>query len=84
MLVWLLLAVLVGVEASAWLHLIQDGDPLPRTPRLLRILMRSGRRRLRRPRQRRASHHVHVDGRHAGARRDGDRCERPLLQQDER
>ena len=23
------LAVLIGVEASAWLHLIQDGDPLP-------------------------------------------------------
>lgn len=26
----LLLAALVGVEASAWLHLIQDGDPMPR------------------------------------------------------
>jgi uncharacterized metal-binding protein len=38
----LLLAALVGVEASAWLHLIQDGDPMPRTPRLLR---RRGRRR---------------------------------------
>jgi uncharacterized metal-binding protein len=25
----LLLAILAGVEASAWLHLIQDGDPLP-------------------------------------------------------
>ncbi|MDA1247564.1 MAG: hypothetical protein O2787_09775, partial [Cyanobacteria bacterium] len=29
----LLLAALVGLEASSWLHLIQDGDP---TPRLLR------------------------------------------------
>ena len=38
----LLLAALVGVEASAWLHLIQDGDPMPRTQRLLR---RRGRRR---------------------------------------
>jgi uncharacterized metal-binding protein len=26
----LLLAALVGLEASAWLHLIQDGDPMPR------------------------------------------------------
>ena len=32
----LLLAALVGVEASSWLHLLQDGDPLPRQPRLLR------------------------------------------------
>jgi uncharacterized metal-binding protein len=32
----LLLAVLAGVEASAWLHLIQDGDPVPKLPRLLR------------------------------------------------
>ena len=30
------LAALCGVEASAWLHLIQDGDPVPRMPRLLR------------------------------------------------
>ena len=37
------LAVLIGVEASAWLHLIQDGDPMPRWP---------GRRRPRRQRQR--------------------------------
>ncbi len=29
----LALAALVGVEASAWLHLIQDGDPMPRRPR---------------------------------------------------
>ena len=27
---------LVGVEASSWLHLIQDGDPTPRLPRLRR------------------------------------------------
>ena len=32
----LLLAVLTGVEASAWLHLIQDGDPIPKLPRPLR------------------------------------------------
>ncbi|NQV11603.1 MAG: DUF2227 family putative metal-binding protein [Cyanobacteria bacterium] len=38
----LLLAALVGVEASSWLHLIQDGDPMPRLPRLLR--RRPGRR----------------------------------------
>ena len=30
----LLLVALLGVEASCWLHLIQDGDP---TPRLLRL-----------------------------------------------
>jgi uncharacterized metal-binding protein len=30
------LAALVGLEASSWLHLIQDGDPMPKTPRLLR------------------------------------------------
>ncbi len=36
----LLLALLSGVEASAWLHLIQDGDPMPRAPRLLRRLIR--------------------------------------------
>jgi uncharacterized metal-binding protein len=28
----LLLAMLCGVEASAWLHLIQDGDPMPKGP----------------------------------------------------
>lgn len=32
----LLIAALVGLEASAWLHLIQDGDPMPRLPRPLR------------------------------------------------
>ena len=26
----LVLAALAGLEASAWLHLIQDGDPMPR------------------------------------------------------
>lgn len=42
----LLITALAGVEASSWLHLIQDGDPLPRTPRLLRpLLRRPGRRR---------------------------------------
>ena len=40
----LLITALVGVEASSWLHLIQDGDPMPRLPRLLR----RGRRRRRR------------------------------------
>lgn len=45
----LLITAMAGVEASAWLHLIQDGDPLPRTPRLLRpLLRRPGRRRRRR------------------------------------
>ena len=39
-----LLATLVGLEASAWLHLLQDGDPWPRLPRPLR--------RRRRPRHR--------------------------------
>jgi uncharacterized metal-binding protein len=39
-LVW---AALVAIEASAWLHLIQDGDPMPALPRLLRA--RSRRRR---------------------------------------
>ena len=44
----LLIAALVGVEASGWLHLIQDGDPMPRLPRLLRRLgRRLGRRRRR-------------------------------------
>lgn len=36
----LLLASFAGLEGSAWLHLIQDGDPWPRTPRLLRPLLR--------------------------------------------
>lgn len=41
----LLLAALAGLEASAWLHLIQDGDPVPRAPRLLRHGWRPRRRR---------------------------------------
>jgi uncharacterized metal-binding protein len=45
----LLITALVGLEASCWLHLIQDGDPMPRWPRLLR--------RLRRPRPRRPRRH---------------------------
>lgn len=46
----LLITALAGLEASAWLHLIQDGDPVPRIPRLLRpLLRRPGRRRRRRP-----------------------------------
>lgn len=42
------LALLAGVEASSWLHLIQDGDPLPKAPRLLRRVQR-GRRKRQRP-----------------------------------
>ena len=34
------IAALVGLEASAWLHLVQDGDPMPKTPRLLRWVKR--------------------------------------------
>ncbi|MFO7629690.1 MAG: DUF2227 family putative metal-binding protein [Prochlorococcaceae cyanobacterium] len=42
----LVLAALVALEASSWLHLIQDGDPIPRLPRPLRALgrWRRGRR----------------------------------------
>ncbi|MCP9816129.1 DUF2227 family putative metal-binding protein [Synechococcus sp. GreenBA-s] len=40
----LVIAALVGLEASSWLHLIQDGDPLPKTPRILRPLLRHRRR----------------------------------------
>ncbi|MEA5390045.1 metal-binding protein [Cyanobium gracile UHCC 0139] len=36
----LLLAAFVGLEASSWLHLLQDGDPIPRLPRPLRALGR--------------------------------------------
>jgi uncharacterized metal-binding protein len=39
----LLLAALVGLEASSWLHLLQDGDPIPRLPRPLRALGRQWR-----------------------------------------
>jgi uncharacterized metal-binding protein len=42
-----LLAALLGLEASAWLHLIQDGDPMPKWPRLLRRRPRRLRRRRR-------------------------------------
>ncbi|MEB3319092.1 MAG: metal-binding protein [Cyanobacteriota bacterium] len=45
----LVLCALVGLEASSWLHLLQDGDPLPRLPRPLR---RGARRRPRRSGQR--------------------------------
>jgi uncharacterized metal-binding protein len=45
----LVLCALAGVEASGWLHLLQDGDPLPRWPRLPRRLAR---RRGRRPKGR--------------------------------
>jgi uncharacterized metal-binding protein len=55
----LLLTALVGLEASSWLHLLQDGDPIPRLPRPLRALRRLGRipghRRLRRQRGSRSS-----------------------------
>ena len=44
------LAMLCGLEASAWLHLIQDGDPMPRLPRLLRRQRRKPHRRTRRRR----------------------------------
>jgi hypothetical protein len=37
----LILAALLGLEASSWLHLLQDGDPMPRWPRPLRALARS-------------------------------------------
>ena len=40
----LLLAGLAGLEASAWLHLIQDGDPMPKRPRCLRARRRTSRR----------------------------------------
>ncbi|MFM9110183.1 MAG: DUF2227 family putative metal-binding protein [Prochlorococcaceae cyanobacterium] len=40
------LAALAGVEASSWLHLLQDGDPLPRWPRPLRRWCRRRRRRV--------------------------------------
>ena len=32
----LVIAALVGLEASTWLHLLQDGDPMPKTPQVLR------------------------------------------------
>jgi len=27
------LVALIGIEASAWLHLLQDGDPMPSWPK---------------------------------------------------
>jgi hypothetical protein len=40
----LVISAWVALEASAWLHLIQDGDPMPRLPRLIRRLRRGRRR----------------------------------------
>jgi len=37
----MVLVALLGLEASSWLHLLQDGDPLPRWPRPLRGLVRA-------------------------------------------
>jgi len=37
----LVLVALLGLEASSWLHLLQDGDPMPRWPRPLRALARA-------------------------------------------
>ena len=37
----LVLVALLGLEASSWLHLLQDGDPMPRWPRPLRALVRA-------------------------------------------
>jgi uncharacterized metal-binding protein len=39
----LILSAAVGIEASSWLHLMQDGDPMPRLPRLLRRFRPRGR-----------------------------------------
>jgi uncharacterized metal-binding protein len=36
----LLLTALAGLEASTWLHLLQDGDPVPHLPRRLRRRLR--------------------------------------------
>ena len=47
----LVLLALTGLEASAWLHLIQDGDPVAKTPRVLLLLSRRRRQRARRGRQ---------------------------------
>lgn len=47
----LVLLALVGLEASAWLHLLQDGDPMPKRPRLWRrrrLLRRRSKRSMRR------------------------------------
>jgi uncharacterized metal-binding protein len=49
----LVLLGLAGLEASAWLHLIQDGDPVARTPRILRFLARQVRHRFKKRRRQR-------------------------------
>ena len=43
----LLLTARAGLEASTWLHLLQDGDPVPHLPQPLRRLRRRLRRRWR-------------------------------------
>ena len=53
----LVLVTLAGLEASTWLHLIQDGDPMPKPPRILRPLSRLLRLRAKRERQRRNGPH---------------------------
>jgi uncharacterized metal-binding protein len=52
----LVLVALVGLEASAWLHLLQDGDPMPKRPRLLRRSWWRRRRGLRWRRKERRRH----------------------------
>ena len=39
------LVALIGLEASAWLHLVQDGDPMPRLPIKLQLPRKRRRRR---------------------------------------
>ncbi|MFN9692849.1 MAG: DUF2227 family putative metal-binding protein [Synechococcaceae cyanobacterium] len=46
----MLLAALLGIEASSWLHLLQDGDPLPKQPRVLAFIGKRSRRQRRRQR----------------------------------
>ena len=53
----LVLLTLAGLEASAWLHLIQDGDPIPKPPRILRLLSRRSRRQSKRRQPRRNGPH---------------------------
>ena len=48
----LILSAGVGIEVSSWLHLVQDGDPMPRLPRLLRHFRPRGRHK-RKPKMRR-------------------------------
>jgi uncharacterized metal-binding protein len=57
----LLVAALVGIEASCWLHLLQDGDPLPKTPRILVMMMRK-----RNPRRRHHGNHLGTGSRQRG------------------